>query len=161
MAIADVFSLQMGGEEDTNRIILALGISGFLCDRLITQTNFPIYPSKQIWTDELEIFDPELSLGETSFNEQEGLAFIARLGLIPPTYVHAIQFAKQYGARLMASEEKPYIVFLHRAVQISGCLGERAMRLNRGQNDRGLYLRNPSYRATHRCLIAGVRSQAL
>src|SRR6266404_2253474 len=80
-----VFKVKMGGSENTDEIVANLS---FYFDSQITQTNFPLKPSKNPWEDEIEIVDPD-----GKFSKKEGLRILEDRGLMQPTYEHAIRFA--------------------------------------------------------------------
>jgi hypothetical protein len=141
-----VFTVKMGGPENTDQITVALG---FPFNDWITQKSFPIKPHDPE-NIEIEIIDPGCS-----FSEVEGLEFLKAAGLERPTYEHAIRFAEQYG-KATTSEKKPFIIFLHEAWRIPHCY-RRVVCLDRRARFRELGLDDPDSRFSDDCVLAGVR----
>jgi hypothetical protein len=150
-----IFTLKMGGPENTDQIIAALG---FDFNELITQANFPLKPSDTTWEDDIEIIDPGCR-----FTEEEGLKFLADARLVRPTYEHGIRFGQQHG-RAMTLREKPYIVFLHEAAWLAPSRFRRIVSLRCRTEVHTIYLSytklSLSYPAdgfSEGCVLAGVR----
>lgn len=104
---SSIFKVKMGGNENTDQIVAVLREGGIWVNGYVTQANFPLTPSENLWEDEIKIIDPECS-----FNEGEGLKFIADAKLRRPTYEHGIRFAQQHG-KATTSTKKPFVIFLH------------------------------------------------
>ena len=141
-----VFRVKMGGPENTDQIMAALG---FPFNGWIKQKNFPLTPSETPREDEIEIVDPGCS-----FSADEGLAILAERKLVRPTYEHGIGFAQQFGTT--TSEKKPFVVFLHEPWWGPGRL-RYVVCLNRRAKCRLLDLTCPGFGFGAYCVLAGVR----
>lgn len=145
-----VFTVKMGGPENTDQITKALG---FPFNDWITQKNFPLKPSSTPWEDDIEIVDPG-----KSFTEEEGLQILADKGLVRPSYEHGIRFAEQHG-KATTSEKKPFVIFLHEPWR-DPFGRRRIVCLDRLAQRRRLYLSYPGLGFRDRCVLAGVRPRS-
>jgi hypothetical protein len=145
-----VFSVKMGGPENTDMIVAALRANGIWVNDYVTQANFPLTALKTPVEDEIEIVDPG-----KSFSEEEGLVILAKHKLDRPTYKHGIRFAEQHG-KATTSKEKPFIIFLHPSWQ-DPLDFRRVLYVDRDPVDRELNLIYPGSRFFDDCVLAGVR----
>ena len=150
-AFQSVFTVKMGGLENTDQITRALG---FPFNDWITQENFPLKPSATPWEDDIEIVDPG-----KSFTEEEGFRILKDKGLVRPTYEHGIRFGQQHG-KATTSEKKPFVIFLHELWQNPDG-NRRIVYLRRFAQGRGLSLDNPDDGFRDRCILAGVRPRKI
>jgi len=142
-----VFRVKMGGPENTDQIMAALG---FPFNEWINQKNFPLKQAETPWEDGIEIVDPDRSF---SFDECPVILSVA--GLLAPIYEHGIRFAQQHG-KTTTSTKKPFVVFPHEPWQDPD-RDRRVMCFGRHPSDRRLHLYYPGYGFYDDCVLAGVR----
>jgi len=144
-----VYRIVMAGLKDTDQIMADLGMP---FDKLITQRNFPLYPSG-LRDERIQVVEPGFC-----FTVEEGLQFLADHKLDRPSYQQGIRFAEQYG-RKTTSEEKAMVLFLHEA-WMSPDETPRIMYLCRGADRRRFGLMRSDYGFSERSVLAGVERRS-
>lgn len=148
-----VYKIVLGGNVTTDQLVQTWKAKGFLVDKKITQTNFPLFPRIYKETFEIELTQPEY----TSFSGTEGLRHLKRIGLARPTYEHALRFVEKYAEGQRPENEG--VIFLHEP-WLTSRGGKRVLRVDCDILGRiSVFLVPPNTRQGIFCTTAGVRQK--